>query len=309
MKASSGSGLWPKRRTSVFLAVLVFGATEGGNVSVEGAVGKVHPGNAPDRTGGARRPLKRGDPYCGFFTVPATLGPLPGRRTLPPRADEVMAEEQPRELANLLRVTDPSSRESAWEKFLESYNRYILGTARFVAREYDGTMDCYRYVLEELRRDEFRRFRDYTARPTSRFSTWLVVVVRRLCHDFLRSRYGRVRADSGDGARERLETRRRLQNLIAAELIPADLQDRNRPTPEKELRVQELAEVLDSVLDGLSAEDRLLLKLRFEDGLPVRKIAEVMTFASEFVVYRRLKSLLMDLKERLEEAGVHDPQP
>ena len=220
-----------------------------------------------------------------------------------------MAEEQPRELTNLLRATDSSSRESAWEKFLESYNRYILGTARFVAREYDGTMDCYRYVLEELRRDEFRRFRDYTARPTSRFSTWLVVVVRRLCHDFLRSRYGRVRADSGDGARQSLDTRRRLQNLIAEELLPADLEDRHRPTPEKELRVQELAGVLALVLDGLSAEDRLLLKLRFEDGLPVRKIAEVMTFASEFVVYRRLKSLLMDLKERLEEAGVHDPQP
>lgn len=59
----------------------------------------------------------------------------------------------------------------------------------------------------------------------------------------------------------------------------------------------------------MSVEDRLLLKLRFEDGLPVRKIAEVMRFASEFVVYRRLKSLLTDLKRRLEEAGVHDPLP
>lgn len=215
----------------------------------------------------------------------------------------------PRELADLLEATDPSSRECAWKRFLESYNRYILGTAKFVGREYDGTMDCYGHVLEELRREEFRRLREYSAQPTSRFSTWLVVVVRRLCHDFLRSRYGRIRAESGDGARESAHTRRRLQDLIAEELAPADLEDRARPTPEKELRLHELAAALASVLEGLSAEDRLLLKLRFEDGLPVRKIAEVMRFASEFVVYRRLKSLLTDLKRRLEEAGVHDPLP
>ena len=220
-----------------------------------------------------------------------------------------MAEEQPRELAALLHATDSASREIAWDEFLERYNRYILGTARFVGREYDGTMDCYRYVLEEFRRDGFKRLREYTARPTSRFSTWLVVVVRRLCHDFLRRRYGRVRTESSDGARESIETRRRLQNLIAEELIPGDFEDRTRPTPEKKLRVQELGAVLASVLDGLSTEDRLLLKLRFEDGLPVRKIAEVMTFASEFVVYRRLKSVLSDLKRCLEEAGVHDPLP
>ena len=220
-----------------------------------------------------------------------------------------MAEEHPQQLIALLRATDRSSREAAWDEFLETYNRYILGTARFVCREYDSAMDCYGYVLEELRSDGFQRLRAYHARPTSRFSTWLVVVVRRLCHDFLRTRYGRVRAERGDGTRESHETRRRLQDLVAEELIPADLEDRARPSPEKELRVRELGGVLASALDELSTEERLLLKLRFEDQLPVRKIAEVMTLASEFVVYRRLKSLLTDLKRRLEEAGVHDPLP
>jgi DNA-directed RNA polymerase specialized sigma24 family protein len=44
-------------------------------------------------------------------------------------------------------------------------------------------MDGYAYVLEALRSDDYRRLRAYAADGRSKFSTWLVVVARRLCLD------------------------------------------------------------------------------------------------------------------------------
>lgn len=220
-----------------------------------------------------------------------------------------MADELPRELRDLLSATDPAARTGAWGRFLERYSQYLLGTAGFVCREYDARMDAYRYVLEELERDGFKRLREYSARPDSRFSTWLVVVVRRLCYDFLRKRYGRARPGSGEAAREGVRTRRRLQDLIAERLDHREVVDGASPDPERRIREGELSRALTAVLGELSSEERLLLKLRYEDGLPVRKVAEVLRASSEFVVYRKEKKILGRLREWLEEEGIHDPYP
>lgn len=220
-----------------------------------------------------------------------------------------MATDLPRELDDLLNARDPASRGRSWEAFLRHYNRYLLGTAQFVCRDYDDRMDAYRYVIEALAQDDFRRLREYSVRPESRFTTWLVVVARRLCHDFRRSRYGRDRVVSGVAAREAHEARRRLQDLIADELRPGELPDEKEPSPERRFREEQLSASLAIALAELAPEDRLLLKLRFEDGLPVRKVAEVLRLDSEFVVYRRQKRLLAGLRECLEGEGVHDPYP
>lgn len=219
-----------------------------------------------------------------------------------------MADDLPRELAELLGARDPDARERAWTAFLERYHRYIHGTARFVGRGYDEAMDRYRYVLEELRADDFRRLRAYTVDPASKFSTWLVVVVRRLCRDYERKKYGRVRA-TGRKALERGDARRRLQDLITEELEPGRHEDRARSDPEREFRERELQLALEAAMAGFGSEERLLVKLRFEDDLPATKIAEVLRLDSEFQVYRRLKKIMAAMRERLEEEGIHDPRP
>jgi RNA polymerase sigma factor (sigma-70 family) len=219
-----------------------------------------------------------------------------------------MADDLPRELAELLGAPDPETRERAWTAFLEHYHRYLLGTVRFVGKGYDEAMDRYGYVLEELRADDFRRLRAYAADAGSKFSTWLVVVVRRLCHDYERKKYGRVRA-TGRKARERGDVRRRLQNLVAEELRPGRYEDLARSNPEREVRERELHLALAAAMDGFGPEERLLIKLRFEDDLPVTRIAEVLRFNSEFQVYRRLKKITATLKARLERGGIHDPIP
>ncbi len=219
-----------------------------------------------------------------------------------------MADDLPRELAELLGAPDPEARERAWTAFLERYHRYLLGTARFVGKGYDEAMDRYGYVIEELRADDFRRLRGYVADAGSKFSTWLVVVARRLCRDYERKKYGRGRA-TGRRARERGEVRRRLQDLVTVELEPGRHEGRARSNPERELREQELKLALAAAMEGFGAEERLLIKLRFEDDLPVTKIAEVLRLNSEFQVYRRLKKITATMKARLEREGIHDSIP
>ena len=55
--------------------------------------------------------------------------------------------------------------------------------------------------------------------------------------------------------------------------------------------------------------DRLLLKLRFEDGLPARAIGQVMGFTTQFHVYRRLNAVLEQVRAALRGRGVRDSEP
>jgi RNA polymerase sigma factor (sigma-70 family) len=169
-------------------------------------------------------------------------------------------------------------------------------------------MDRYRFILEELQREDYKRLRTYSADPSSRFSTWLVVVARRLCYDYHRKLYGRDRS-TDPATRETRAVRRRLVDMMAKELDPAHIEDPAEADPEQELRVSELSGALEGVLSGLEPEERLLLKLRFDDGLPVSKVARSMRYPTVFHVYRKLNPLLARLRTQLEERGVGDPYP
>jgi RNA polymerase sigma factor (sigma-70 family) len=219
-----------------------------------------------------------------------------------------MATAPPRELTELLTAADDVSAERAWEAFLQRFSRYILNATRSLTLDYDASLDRYGFVLEELRRDDFKRLRGYTVDPRSRFSTWLMVVARRLCLDYHRKLYGRDRAGSEE-AREARRVRRRLVDLVVDELDPTGVGDPTDDNPERQLRRTELSEALAGTLARLTPEERLLLKLRFEDDLPVSKVARAMRYPTVFHVYRRLNPLLARLREGLEERGIEAPDP
>ena len=221
-----------------------------------------------------------------------------------------MANGLPPDLRSLLESNDASSRQRAWASFLERYSRLILHTARSMGGGYDAAMDRYRYVIEGLHRDDFKRLKAYVADGRSQFTTWLVVVSRRLCHDYYRSRYGRDRGAHGPvSASGATEVRRKLADLIAGELDPSLVADTATRDPEHSLRKSQLHEALQSAVMTLGPRDRLLLKLRFEDDVPVREISEAMRFPSVFHVYRRLKTVLGLLREQLIDSGITDPLP
>ena len=79
--------------------------------------------------------------------------------------------------------------------------------------------------------------------------------------------------------------------------------------PETSLRRKELGQLLEQELARLSDTDQLLLKLRFQDDVPVREITTIMRFPNVFNVYRRLKAILKELEGGLRRRGVEDDEP
>lgn len=217
----------------------------------------------------------------------------------------------PSSVALLLSASDHSERERAWQEFVERHSRLILSTARSMGGDYDAAMDRYSFVLEGLRANGFRRFRAYETNGRGKFTTWLVVVVRRLCVDFHRSRYGRVAdLDPEDpvSADER-RTRRALVDLLGEHADFSRLRVDHGGNPEHAARREELRGALAEELRELEDRDRLLLALRFENGLTAREIARIMDYKTQFHVYRRVNRVLALLKERLAERGIEDPHP
>ena len=207
----------------------------------------------------------------------------------------------PPELSSLLHADDSTARQAAWQRFVATYSRLLLHTARALHSDYDAAMDGYAYLLEQLQRDDFGRLRAYTPEARSKFTTWLVVVARRICVDRLREKYGR----SG----ETRAVRRRLVDLLTDELDPHTTADPSPRNPESELRTRELTRALTGAVSCLEPRDRLLLKLRFEDELSAREIGQLLHFPTPFHVYRRLNGILAELKASLERGGIEGSEP
>jgi RNA polymerase sigma factor (sigma-70 family) len=64
---------------------------------------------------------------------------------------------------------------------------------RWFGRDTDEAGDCFLYVCEQLRRNQFRRLRRFKPDGRASFPTWLRAVVRNLCLDWYRRRHGRYR--------------------------------------------------------------------------------------------------------------------
>jgi RNA polymerase sigma factor (sigma-70 family) len=215
-----------------------------------------------------------------------------------------MSRRNPPALERLLRADDGTALDGAWSEFLEEYSRLILHGARSFGGSNDAVMDRYAYVLEQLRRDDFRRLRRYASDGRGKFTTWLVVVVRRLCLDQERARYGRPRGGSPEQHRQR----RDLADLIGVEVDP-ELLPAPTSSPEDDAVRGELHAELRGAVASLDPSERLLLRLRFQDEVPASEIARIYSLPNVFHVYRRLNRICDRLRQALLEAGVSDPAP
>jgi RNA polymerase sigma factor (sigma-70 family) len=213
-----------------------------------------------------------------------------------------MEQAAPAVLSTLLSAPDPAARERAWTDFLSSYNRLIMHVCHRQHGNYDEVMDRYAFIVEQLRRDDLRRLRSFDAAGTARFTTWLTVVLRRLCLDHHRARVGRRQA-TGPEAEARETARRDLAELIAEDLEAVPLAD-SGPLPDAVAEASEWKAVLSEALEGLDPEDRLILAFRFEQELSVPEIARLTAAASPFHVYRRIDRILGQLRAKLERAGI-----
>jgi RNA polymerase sigma factor (sigma-70 family) len=218
-----------------------------------------------------------------------------------------MDADLPPELAEILTGPDPAALDRAWSRFLSRHNRLLLKAASRFGGDYDARMDRYRHLLEQLAADNFRRLRSYQIKGHSTFAAWLSVVAGRLCVDYERSLHGRAgrATQRPDAAAAGRLLRRRLASLADSSLDPDQLPEDGHG-PDGPIREAELHRAVESALDGLSPQDRLLIRLRFEDGLPVGQIADVMGFPTVFHVYRALRLVLSELRSGLEVRGITD---
>jgi RNA polymerase sigma factor (sigma-70 family) len=214
----------------------------------------------------------------------------------------------PQELQDLLAARSPRERDEAWDRFVNRFSPLLLHTARSVTPEYDRAMDAYTHVLGQLRAEDSRRLRQYIEDPRSLFTTWLVAVTRHLCLDHLRQRYGRYRGDpSKDPAGKR--DRRRLVDLVAEEIDPADPPPDPDAGADEQLRRRDLTTALEASLALLPPAHRLLLAMKFEDDRSAREIGDLLHYPTPFHVYRALNALLRELRASLAQKGISDSQP
>ena len=210
-----------------------------------------------------------------------------------------MSLSTPDVLVRLMAASDARGRESAWAAFLEQYSGLVLHVARSRSRDHDAIMSCYEFVVDQLRRDDHARLRRYVSDGHGKFTTWLLVVVRRLCVDHHRQLYGRLQAANGDR-----HTERRLLIDLVGDTVGLELLVDPESSDDTVLR-DERSALLSRALEQLTPSDRLILRLRFDDGLSVPEIARMLKAASPFVMYRRLDHTLAMLRRALEARGVH----
>lgn len=219
----------------------------------------------------------------------------------------VVSDSLPAELSQLLAASTDESRDAAWAQFVETHHRLLLHVARSTARDHDAAMDAYVFILDSLREGDFRRLRTYAAVRKSTVTTWLVVVAKRLCVDFARARYGRLDRGKDTTSPERKTERRRLMDLAGEEIDIGTVADPSERTPETEYEAAALLESLRQAISVLEPRDRLLIALRFEDGLTAEKIATTLEMPSAFHVYRRLNRVLAALRRRMREMEEGNP--
>ena len=220
-----------------------------------------------------------------------------------------MTATVPVELGQLLRASTNSGREAAWEDLIAQHTRLILAVAWSFGGDSDQAMDRYAFILEKLRESDFARIRTFRPNAGARFSTWLTVTARRLCVDYHRSRYGRLRDSSGSEESVLLYNLRR--NLARAE-GGDDNALANIPDPHESGENQPVVAQRDAILRDelkkLSPPDRLLIALRFEDGLSAARIASAVGVPSQFTVYNQLNSILSRLRSALESRGIENAE-
>jgi len=210
----------------------------------------------------------------------------------------------PPALATLLAATDRALQAASWERFVERYTPLLLHTVHRLAHSYDDAMDRYAYLLDQLSRDDFHRLRGFTAVGPGRFSTWLVVVAHRLLVDYHRQRYGRLRLETAadqHGVRTAARLRRQLVEMVGEELHPSAIGDTSTD-PEGGTYGADCTTALQAALNRLEPRDQLLLNLRFDKELAAREIADIIGLRSQFHVYRRLKTVLAELRRMLPQA-------
>ncbi len=255
----------------------------------------------------------------------------------------------------LLEALDSGDPRGAWDELLAAYAPLIHQVARLQERDPDHVSDVFLFVCERLSEERFRRLRRFDVAGAACFETWLRAVVRNLCVDWRRTRFGRLRAfrsitrlplleqetyhclheqglpleEAFLRLRPRFPSLTREQLVEAAERVQQALTPRQlwllsrgnpesrpapagpgeeepardvadpRPGPEALAEASERQESLSRALAELPASERLLVRLRYGQGLTLEQVARVAGVGDPQRADRRIRKVLEELRRRM----------
>ena len=266
-------------------------------------------------------------------------------------------------ISNWLQALLAEDYEKAWDEFLNGYAPLILQVVHLFERDQDRIEDCFVFVCERLKRNNLRRIRQFDIQGAATFATWLRAVVRNLCLDWRRHRFGRPRlfrsisrlpevdqevfrciyhrrlrenetfhtvralypsltrgkfTDSMIRINKCLSHHQswllvsrnpRLESISASSSDPdavdrdIELPDRE-PDPETHSARQESLTALRKAMSDLPPQQRLLLRLRFEQELSLEQIAHLTQLSSPLTVQRIIQKAIATIREQLITEGI-----
>lgn len=248
--------------------------------------------------------------------------------------------------------------EKAWDEFLREFAPLILQVVHLFERDQDRIDDCFVFVCEQLKRNDLKRIRRFDASGAASFPTWLRAVVRNLCIDWHRKRFGRPRlyrsvdrlpelereifrcihmrglsenetfhtvralhpsltriqlADGLSHIEEALNPRQawllttshpRLESLSGWSKGSKELGKEKEVAstgrdPEEEASRRERLAALRTALNHLPTQQRLLVRLRFEQELSLEQIAQLTQIGSPLKVQRALQKAVAAMREEM----------
>lgn len=224
----------------------------------------------------------------------------------------------------------------AWEDFLESYSHLFLKVIWQFEKDLDKVMETYLYVCSRFSERDFailHKFRREYGENPPKFTTWLGAVVRNMCVDAFRMAKGRRRypkALLGLSALDRKVFELHFWQGYSLEEISATLHSRHNgaarsaivriqrfvrsnrsfePTiiPFDDTRSYEMSEnsrehgdseKLEEWLSLLDPRSRLILRLRFWEGMSAADIARILQISPMSRVYALLQNALKTIRDR-----------
>jgi len=173
-------------------------------------------------------------------------------------------------------------------------------------RDTDSVSDCYLYVCEHLHRTEYRRLRRFKPGGPASFRTWLFLVARNLALDWRRKKYGHKRPSATLSNPLGLEAEllpllqdEKRSSQMALEDISAEEIPDGRPDPESQAVSTEMQSILQDSVARLDGPSRLLIHLRFEQGLTLEQVAKIVGLADAQTADRRIRSVLGVLRKEI----------
>lgn len=164
---------------------------------------------------------------------------------------------------SLIRAAQTGDQE-AFERLVHAYDRGVLRLAVNLLRSSEDAYDVYQEAFLRVYRNL------HTFRFDCSFSTWLYRIVTNLCLDLLRKRKIRREesstVESEDGPRDRME--------IVTE-------GRELGDPQRVLMNRQLGARIATVLEELTAKERMVFELRHYQGMRLRAIGDVLGTTEE----------------------------